>query len=58
MGMEWNFIVMEFSELIDFVAEGSADLGIDAVTITDERAEFVIFTDSIYDDTLGIITLK
>jgi len=58
MGMEWNFIIMEFSELIDFVAEGNADLGIDAVTITDERAEHVIFTDSIYNDTLGIITLK
>jgi polar amino acid transport system substrate-binding protein len=58
MGMEWNFIIMEFSELIDFVAEGNAMLGLDAVTITSERAEKVIFSDSIYDETLGILTLK
>jgi ABC-type amino acid transport substrate-binding protein len=58
MGMEWNFIIREFADLISAVQNGEADLGIDAVTITDERAEFVIFSNSIYDDTLGIITLK
>jgi ABC-type amino acid transport substrate-binding protein len=58
MSMEWNFIRVEFSELIDFVAEGNAMLGLDAVTITSERAEKVIFSDSIYDETLGILTLK
>jgi ABC-type amino acid transport substrate-binding protein len=57
-GKDVEFITMDFADLISAVQNGNADLGIDAVTITDERAEFVIFSNSIYDDTLGIITLK
>jgi polar amino acid transport system substrate-binding protein len=58
VGMDVEFITMPFADLISAVQNGNADLGIDAVTITDERAEFVIFTNSIYDDTLGILALK
>jgi polar amino acid transport system substrate-binding protein len=58
MDMGITFHLCEFSELIDAVADGDVDFGIDAVTITSERAEKVIFSDSIYDETLGILTLK
>jgi len=62
MGMDIKFYYANFSDLIDYVANGDGDLkfdfGIDAVTITEERAQKVIFSDSIYDDLLGIITLK
>jgi polar amino acid transport system substrate-binding protein len=57
-GMGVQFATMEFNELIPFVSEGEADLGIDAVTITEERARLVTFTEPFYEDYLGIITLK
>ena len=58
MGMQIKFASMDFGGLIPYVASGKADLGLDAVTITEERKKSVAFSDSIYDDLLGIITLK
>ncbi|MCL1857732.1 MAG: ABC transporter permease subunit [Oscillospiraceae bacterium] len=57
-GMNIEFASMDFAGLIPYVVSGKADLGIDAVTITEERKKSVLFSDSIYDDLLGIITLK
>ena len=56
-GMKVEFVTMDFAELIPAVQKGEADFGIDAVTINEERAQLVTFTDSIYNDSLGIITL-
>ena len=57
-GMDIEFVSMEFAGLIPYVTSGRADFAIDAVTITEERSRMVIFSDSIYDDLLGIITLR
>jgi len=57
-GMDIEFVSMEFAGLIPYVTSGRADFAIDAVTITEERSEMVIFSNSIYDDLLGIITLR
>ena len=57
-GVNVEFITMDFAELIPAVQSSEADFGADAVTINDERAKLVTFTDSIYDDSLGIIILK
>ena len=57
-GMSIEFETMDFAGLIPFVINGRADLGIDAITITEERKKSVLFTASIYDDQLGIIALR
>ena len=54
-GMNIEFATMDFGGLINYVVSGKADFGIDAVTITEERKKSVLFTDSIFDDTFGII---
>jgi len=56
--MDVEFIPMDFAALIPYVVSGKADLGIEAISITEERKEIVLFTDSIYDDQFGILTLK
>ena len=56
--MELEFAVMGFAELIPVAAEGDVDFGIDAITITEERDQLILFTDSIHDDRMGIITRK
>ena len=57
-GMNVEFVTVDFNRLIPAVQNGEAGFGIDAVTINEERAKLVTFSDSIYDDSLGIITLK
>ena len=56
-GKTAEFVTMDFAGLLPFVSGGGADLGIDAVTITEERAGLVLFTKPIYYDLLGIILL-
>jgi polar amino acid transport system substrate-binding protein len=53
-----EYQTMDFGGLIAAVSGGRADMAISNHTITEERKKSVLFTDSIYDDTLGIITLK
>jgi polar amino acid transport system substrate-binding protein len=57
-GFELEYITMEFGGLLAAVSGGRADLGISNLTITEERAKSVLFTDSIYDDQLAFITLR
>jgi len=57
-GMDVEFADMDFSGLIPYVLGGKADLAISTISITDERKKSVLFSDSIYDDQFGIITLK
>ncbi len=54
-GMTVDFTEMEFSSLIPYVESGKADIGIDAVTITEERKKSVFFTEPFYYDLIGII---
>jgi len=56
--MNIEFADMDFGGMIPYVSGGKADLGIANVSITEERKKSVLFTDSVYDDQLGIITLK
>ena len=57
-GMSVEFITMEFAAIIPYIVSDRADIGIDAITITEERKKSVLFTDSVYDDRAGIIALK
>ena len=57
-GMGIEFITMKFQDLIPYAINNDVDLSIDAITITDARKELILFTDSIYDDLMGIITLR
>ena len=54
-GLEIEFAEMDFSGLIPHVISGKSDFAIANVSITEERKQSVIFSDSIFDDTLGII---
>ncbi|MCL2109684.1 MAG: transporter substrate-binding domain-containing protein [Oscillospiraceae bacterium] len=53
-----EFVTMDFSELITAAQNGKVDIAIDGISITHERRQLVLFTDSFYDDGLGIISLK
>ncbi|MDR0914482.1 MAG: transporter substrate-binding domain-containing protein [Oscillospiraceae bacterium] len=53
-----EYQMADFGGLISAVAGGKADIAISNHTITEERKKSVLFTDSIYDDTLAIVTLK
>jgi len=57
-GMEIEFVTLKFQDLIPYAVNNDVDLSIDAITITDARKEVILFTDSIYDDLMGIITLR
>lgn len=56
-GLNVEFTTMEFSSLITYISSGKADLGIDAITITEERKQSVLFTDPFYYDLIGIVAL-
>ncbi len=56
-GLSLEIASMEFGALIPYVSSGKADIGIDAITITEERKKSVLFTDPFYDDQAGIIAL-
>ena len=57
-GLAINFQTMEFGGLIPYVVSGRADMAIGSVSITEERRQIVIFSESIYDDTLGALVRK
>ena len=57
-GMDVEFVDMDFSGLIPYVQTGKADFGIANVTITEERRKSILFSESIYDETLGVLTLR
>ncbi|PRY64762.1 amino acid ABC transporter substrate-binding protein (PAAT family) [Vreelandella songnenensis] len=54
-GFEVNLTTMEFSGIIPAVQTGSQEIAIAGITITDERAQIVDFTDPYYDSGLQII---
>ncbi len=53
-----EFTTMEFSALIPYITAEKADIGIDAITITEERKASVLFTQPFYFDHIGILALK
>lgn len=57
-GMNVEFTDVNFGGIIPFTAGGRADLGFDALGITEERKKSILFTDSIYDNQLAIVTLR
>lgn len=57
-GYTVKYYPMEFGALIPAVTGGKVDMAISSVSITEERQKSVLFSDSIYDDQLGIITIK
>jgi len=54
-GLDIEFEALPFTGLIPYVVSGKADLGIEGVSITPERQEQVIFSDSIYDDPAAVL---
>jgi len=54
-GFEVNLTTMEFNGIIPAVQTGSQEIAIAGVTITDERAEIVDFSDPYYDSGLRIM---
>jgi glutamine transport system substrate-binding protein len=54
-GFEVNLTTMEFSGIIPAVQTGSQEVAIAGITITDERAQVVDFSDPYYDSGLQII---
>lgn len=53
-----EYYPMDLSAFIPAVVGGKADMAISSISITEERMQSVLFTNSIYNDQLGIITLK
>ena len=54
-GFDVNLTTMEFSGIIPAVQTGSQEVAIAGITITDERAQVVDFSDPYYDSGLQII---
>lgn len=54
-GFDVNLTTMEFSGIIPAVQTGSQEVAIAGITITDERAQVVDFSDPYYDSGLRII---
>lgn len=54
-GFDVNLTTMEFAGIIPAVQTGSQEIAIAGITITDERAEIVNFSDPYYDSGLRII---
>ena len=57
-GMNIEFALLDFGGLIPSVISGKTDFAIANISITEERKKSVLFTDSTYDDQMGIIVLK
>ena len=53
-----EFIDMDFSALIPYIVSGRADIGFQAIGITEERRQSVIFTDPVWEDQHGLIVLS
>lgn len=54
-GFEYNLRTMDFNGIIPAVQTGNVDIAIAGITITDERAEIVDFSDPYYDSGLRIM---
>ena len=54
-GFEVNLTTMEFNGIIPAIQTGSQEIAIAGVTITEERAEIVNFSDPYYDSGLRIM---
>lgn len=54
-GFEVNLTTMEFSGIIPAIQTGNQEIAVAGITITDERAEIVDFSDPYYDSGLRII---
>lgn len=57
-GMEIEFAMLDFSGFIPYIISERADIGIDALSITEERRQSVLFSEPIYEDRAGILVLK
>ncbi len=57
LGLELEALDMNFDSVIDSVAAGEADMGIAALTITEDRSHLVSFTDP-YTDSVQVIIVK
>ena len=57
-GVDIEFIITKFQDLIPSAADGDVDIGFDAITITEARKERIHFTDPFYEDLMGIIALR
>ncbi|MCL2064820.1 MAG: ABC transporter permease subunit [Candidatus Cloacimonetes bacterium] len=53
-----EFIDMDFSALIPYIVSRRADIGFQAIGITEERRQSVIFTDPVWEDQHGLIVLS
>jgi len=54
-GFEYNLRTMDFNGIIPAVQTGNVDIAIAGITITEERAEIVDFSDPYYDSGLRIL---
>ncbi|TDO06010.1 MULTISPECIES: transporter substrate-binding domain-containing protein [Halomonas] len=54
-GFEYNLRTMDFNGIIPAVQTGNVDIAIAGITITDQRAEIVDFSDPYYDSGLRIL---
>ncbi|SFU50013.1 transporter substrate-binding domain-containing protein [Halomonas korlensis] len=54
-GFEYNLETMDFNGIIPAIQTGNVDIAIAGVTITEERAEIVDFSDPYYDSGLRIL---
>ncbi|MDR0483211.1 MAG: transporter substrate-binding domain-containing protein [Cellulomonadaceae bacterium] len=54
-GMQVEFKDLLYADLVDFVGNGNADLGVGSIGITPERQEIVLFSNPITDEAAGIL---
>ncbi|MCK2185015.1 transporter substrate-binding domain-containing protein [Halomonas getboli] len=54
-GFDYNLRTMDFNGIIPAVQTGNVDIAIAGITITDERAEIVDFSDPYYDSGLRLL---
>lgn len=57
-GFDYNLRTMDFNGIIPALQTGNADLAMAGITITDERAKVVDFSDPYYDSGLRILRRK
>jgi polar amino acid transport system substrate-binding protein len=55
LGMKPEFSVMQLNALLPAVVSGVCDVGASAISITEERAKSVSFSDSYYEETASVI---
>ena len=58
LGLELEIVDMDFDSITHSVSQGKADLGIAAITPTEEKLEYVDFTDSYYTYNVSILSME